>query len=1223
MKRRLIKEMEAKQQSEKAELERLQQEVESQRKESEEVQQRILRQEESLHRRSQDIESRLRDFLAEKERFEEERRSEINEVDLQRRRRRKEPQEHEADRAEEQDEQQRRHQEAAEQTEIYRELERLKREREEQRVRLETERRRLEEQEREQLSLVGRLEEQLREKHEAATALLTREDARRLEEEQQALTEIREALLCAKEAAERPDVEDAGEEARAAQSRYADFKAAQVKELDLLEEGLRQQRERLEKEVAAERGALLLLTHGLRERQQHLKETQEKGAQDATAVCHEEQLLRQAEHRLQLKERQLANLANGLLPALAEEKQRASELLERSGNGNCDRSPGLDNTLFQVEKELEDKEEKLSLHWHSARQLQQLQETYEFTANVARQEEKVRRKEKEILESKEKQQREAMEQAVARLERRHSALRRSVSLEPDSEEQRSKSSVARTPRTGAELDQQRVQREIQKLRQRISEGDDTSRTHSISSDERVGHGGSPATHIQGLNTLLPLSDDRINAYIEEEVQRRLRKMNLLNGSSMDLSLSTESLREEEEVSDCSSVRLTDEEDEKLPNINPRKLKYQRARGSSFQHSLEFEAVCPNVHKNMSEEPERGLVQIQREETQKSTDIEKVEVPENNDLSKGEVGRAVCDLNCLNAEHKIEQEVHPDQHSNRSDGSDSTCCVDDDRGEKQEVHDGRSFSNSEEKVESQTCDSGRAGKTKPPTDHSSKSRSFNSGYISSVVQWLQVSQQQMMGSFIGQTKPELDAEAEKVTANKSFVFGYFADKLSEVCKDAGRKLQGTRDIIRNVQAGDMKVVLPQYVSTISKELPLIHQTRLHQEPNPSIAAEHKGTSVDLSKDCVLRLPQNRGAPPIPNISGWPEGSVSSSRVTSPEVFHQRLVELPAVLSELQTFSSQRILEELESLAPWENFGKVLSLFWLRAANCKKPIPKPACLLLSETDLIILSARTDSTNMLTIFHRFKLQEIREVQISLAGQHIRLTGCTEDTVLAIFTYSKELTQDFCRALLNALFPEKIPEETERQPLLSADLMVISLDWTSRVPDVILDSGLHITSRFKRVLADLLYIIHGNMDGPGKPSLANVRPLLYTSVKVKNSTCVHGDTISQFLLTDTHVALLREDGVFHPVPRGSSLVPTHPQFQGVKLRKRSDIRCLLVKKTDTCVVVDFVFMKPKSQTVKREVQFRRGAADLPSDRGPCESWKLCFGCSSEAQTLINHLCT
>ncbi|XP_031168912.1 kinesin-like protein KIF16B isoform X6 [Sander lucioperca] len=573
LKRRLINEMEAKHQSEKAELERLQQEVESQRKESEEVQQRILHQEESLRRRSQDIESRLRDFLAEKERFEEERRSEIHGEEIQRQKRQREGEAEEK----EQDAEQRRQQEAAEQTEIYRELERLKREREEQRVRLETERRRLEEQEREQLSLVGRLEEQLREKHEAATALLTLEDACRLEEERQALAEIREALLRAKETAERPDVEDGGEEARSAQLRYANFKQAQVRELGELEEGLRQQRERLEKEVAAERSALLHLTHGLKERHQQLKETQTKGAQDATAVCQEEQLVKQAEHRLQLKERQLASVADVLLPTLAEEKQRAVEVLERSGggsgsNGNCGGPPGLDNTLFQVEKELEDKEEKLNSHRLGAQQLQQLQETYEFTANVARQEEKVRRKEKEILESKEKQQREAMEQAVARLERRHSALRRSVSLEPDTEEQRHKISALRNLRTGGDLDQQRVEREIQKLRRRISEGEENNRTHSINNEEKTSHNSSPVSHIQSLNTLLPLSDDRINAYIEEEVQRRLRKMNLLNGSSsnMDLSLSSESLRD----------------DEKLQNSNPRKLKYEQLVSRSLGTSAD-------------------------------------------------------------------------------------------------------------------------------------------------------------------------------------------------------------------------------------------------------------------------------------------------------------------------------------------------------------------------------------------------------------------------------------------------------------------------------------------------------------------------------------------------------------------------------------------------------------------------------------------------------------
>ncbi|KAG5278313.1 hypothetical protein AALO_G00097580 [Alosa alosa] len=65
----------------------------------------------------------------------------------------------------------------------------------------------------------------------------------------------------------------------------------------------------------------------------------------------------------------------------------------------------------------------------------------------------------------------------------------------------------------------------------------------------------------------PTADDRINAYIEEEVQRRLKKLNLLNGdNNLDLSLSSRSLKEETAVSD----------DEKLNNkVDPRRLKYER------------------------------------------------------------------------------------------------------------------------------------------------------------------------------------------------------------------------------------------------------------------------------------------------------------------------------------------------------------------------------------------------------------------------------------------------------------------------------------------------------------------------------------------------------------------------------------------------------------------------------------------------------------------------
>uniref|UniRef100_A0A8C1IAK7 Kinesin-like protein KIF16B n=1 Tax=Cyprinus carpio TaxID=7962 RepID=A0A8C1IAK7_CYPCA len=475
---RLIKEMEEKQKCEKAELERMQQEVESQRKESEQVQLRIRRQEESLHRRSQDIESRLRDLIAEKEKFQEERHREQKEQEQQKQKRLQPKQKLEEDLKEEEDEKAQAQRERAEQNELFRELERLKREREEQAVKLQLERRRLEEREKEQLSLVGRMEEQLRERSEEAAALLTPDEARRLDEERRTLTELREELLRAKEA--RIDgEEEGGEEARrSAQARYEHFKQMQVEELSLLEETLIQQKDRLEREVAHERASLGLLMHTHKDKQR------QRGVQDVSSLGQEEVLIQQAEHSLQFKERQLQSLCEKHLPAVSEERQRAIELLER-----------LDETLYQVEKELEEKEERLSQYSASTEQLQQLQQSYEFTANVARQEEKVRRKEKEILEWKEKQQREALEQAVARLERKHSAYRRSLSLEPDAEGPRKRSQSA------------------------------------------LGQSTSRFTGTQDLD------QDRINAFIEEEVQRRLKNLNLLNRENNNtLSLSSDSLQ---------------------------------------------------------------------------------------------------------------------------------------------------------------------------------------------------------------------------------------------------------------------------------------------------------------------------------------------------------------------------------------------------------------------------------------------------------------------------------------------------------------------------------------------------------------------------------------------------------------------------------------------------------------------------------------------------------
>ncbi|TRY92610.1 hypothetical protein DNTS_029267 [Danionella cerebrum] len=597
-KRRLIVAMEEKQRSEKAELERLQQEVESQRKESEQVQLRILRQEESLHQRSRDIESRLQDLIAQKQLFNEERHREQDQRKIQNPQNEEDQEEDLKDLGKdlreeldclEEEERLHAQRERAEQSKLFRELEKLKREREEQAVKLQLERRRLEEREKEQQGLVGRLEEQLRERSEETASLLTPEEERRLLDERRTLAELKEELLRAKEA--HIDEEEGGEEARcSARARYRKFKSSQLEELKLLEEALVQQRIRLEREVDSERTALALLMHTHRDKQRQVKELMERGVQDGTSLAQDEALIQQAEHRLVSKERQLQCVREKQIPAVLEEQQRARETLERVSLGLVSPSSPqgsdkeLDETLYQVntvgftlklgifsrdgtnrfvacqvEKELEEKEERLSQFCASAQQLQQLQQTYEFTANVARQEEKVRRKEKEILEWREKQQRQALEQAVIRLERKHSAYRRSLSQEPDAEGVRRRTlSILSTGRTTAtsDLEQDRMEREIAQLKQRISESEGSVRSLSVNGDEKNNVNQSP---LSPMPPVLSIGDERLNAYIEEEVQRRLQKLNLLNRENNNtLSLSSESLQDNEKAL-----------------LDQRKLKYER------------------------------------------------------------------------------------------------------------------------------------------------------------------------------------------------------------------------------------------------------------------------------------------------------------------------------------------------------------------------------------------------------------------------------------------------------------------------------------------------------------------------------------------------------------------------------------------------------------------------------------------------------------------------
>ncbi|XP_069464446.1 kinesin-like protein KIF16B isoform X3 [Ambystoma mexicanum] len=560
--RRLIKEMEEKQRSEKAELQKMQQDVEFQRKETEIVQLQIRKQEESLIHRSLDIESRLKDLLAEKEKFEEERLREQQEIELQKKKQEDECffKVHE----ELQNLQEIHNKEKAEKLEIFKELEKLKREKDEQYIKLESEKKRLEEQEKEQLKLVVRLEEQLREKQEMIQ-LLKGGDVQQFEEEKKMLEDIREDLLKAKEA--RSEGEEDSDEVEKATHNYMNFKRAQVKQLSRLEADLVLQRDYLENDVAEDCETLNYLKSKYKDHLNLLKHDN-VNALDTAKLTEETEKIKQAEYKLQYKERQLQYLKENNLPSLLEEKQRAAEVLD-SG------LLGLDNTLYQIEKEIEEKEEQLAQYRARTDQLQQLQESFEFTANIARQEEKVRKKEKEIIESKEKQQREALEQAVAKLERRHSALQRHSTIDLAIEEQKRKLATLNSSKeqTGLqasleaeqkalEEDRERISQEIQQLKQKIYEGDTVQKSNLGTLEDKPCHSTSQNSPTKSQPHLHSLIDDRVHAYIEEEVQRRLQNIHHPYGDSLSLSVShiTESLKENESFQNGSIQR---------------KLKYER------------------------------------------------------------------------------------------------------------------------------------------------------------------------------------------------------------------------------------------------------------------------------------------------------------------------------------------------------------------------------------------------------------------------------------------------------------------------------------------------------------------------------------------------------------------------------------------------------------------------------------------------------------------------
>ncbi|XP_061766551.1 uncharacterized protein kif16bb isoform X3 [Nerophis ophidion] len=382
---------------------------------------------------------------------------------------------------------------------------------------------------------------------------------------------------------------------------------------------------------------------------------------------------------------------------------------------------------------------------------------------------------------------------------------------------------------------------------------------------------------------------------------------------------------------------------------------------------------------------------------------------------------------------------------------------------------------------------------------------------------------------------------------------------------------------------------------------------------------------LAEDTDVYLTQEEASTEITHAPTDLDETFESS-VSGPEREVQRFflmsLKYPDPLVNLQNLSLRDLRTSIQLVlsSALLDSHKIVALFWLNVAKCSQPEPCPALLVLSEVGLYTLTAESGP---LVAFHQLPFLQLKELQVSLAGYGLRLVGTTEESILGVYTHSQLLTKELCSAILGVLYPGD--SRVSQHPVFNGDWWPLgtglSFDRQACVPDLLLDADFRVCWQFQKSLAELLYLLHCNMEEELVIILGEVQLLMYTSVKIQISPSSDTEVLAQLLLTDTHLGVVQEDVVFHPPPRSVSVRPCHPQFRNLSLRQRSDVRCMLVHDEDECGAVGLDLILSNVRAGGHPDSVTKVAAHAFNLSPHAEMWKLTFLCSTEATCLINHL--
>ncbi|XP_052428425.1 uncharacterized protein kif16bb isoform X1 [Carassius gibelio] len=518
-------------------------------------------------------------------------------------------------------------------------------------------------------------------------------------------------------------------------------------------------------------------------------------------------------------------------------------------------------------------------------------------------------------------------------------------------------------------------------------------------------------------------------------------------------------------------------------------------------------------------------------------------------------------------------------------------------------------------------------------------------------------------FLSRTSVESqEAKAQSEGSENSSSLGSLVGRVSWMLADAGRVLTNTL----KEQTGCRGSAWYNQICSMVKDLPLVHHIQFELTLRPQASPTLNTTQFrrSLSHSNILSVREQRVAlssvqdlsrsssgewkSPLMALEATQTGnSVTTQRGEGLKLCCQRLHAVPESLLHLQNLPPQQLLSCLHSVipAPLLMEERVFALYWLSVATSSQPDPQPAVTIIFQTKLLVITFDTlpessNTTHSLNVYYELPFQQLQEIYIGFAGQTVRLTGNTEKSILVLYTCNASLSQELSQTLLEVICPFDSGALTH--PLLSKDMVHLSLNWDSHVKDLLLPSGGRLTCSFQKTLAKLVFLLHGNMQGE-RPALAHVQLLLYTTVRFQRSSLkLHTNPIVpvsqvapidselvQFVLTDTHLGLLRENAVYHPPPCSVAVVAREAQFRLMDLRKCSDVRCVLVRDGYGSMCLDVVLAQKSGGTGGHSqppevCNADEAAAQSPtnSDSSPRnEVWKLTFSSSAEATFLINNL--